>query len=131
MCYWKCTGCILQLIDASPAVERFWTESESYTCVIGDPIMAFGGPDMKRLMRAVEGAVNQGRFHRPPLGPVGSLLTLTDETWAMAVEVGLLDHLLHLSPVTLVAPDLCQGSAVDMLFGPSPVCTRPPVLPPP
>jgi hypothetical protein len=42
---------------------------------------------MKALMRAVETAVNQGRFHRPPLGPLGSLLTLTDETWALPVEV--------------------------------------------
>ena len=49
--------------------------------------MAFGGAAMKTLMRAVETAVNQGRFHRPPLGPLGSLLTLTDETWALPVEV--------------------------------------------
>ena len=53
----------------------------------GDPLMAFGGAAMKTLMRAIETAVNQGRFHRPPLGPLGSLLTLTDESWALPVEV--------------------------------------------
>jgi hypothetical protein len=49
--------------------------------------MAFGGAPMKALMRAVSAAVEQDRFRRPPLGPLGSLLTLTDETWAMPVEV--------------------------------------------
>ncbi len=50
--------------------------------------MAFGGQKMVTLLRRVETAVSQDRFHRPPLGPFGSLLTLTDEKWAMPVEVG-------------------------------------------
>jgi len=50
--------------------------------------MAFGGNNMVNLLRRVEAAVGQNRFHRPPLGPLGSLLTLNDEKWAIPVEVG-------------------------------------------
>lgn len=45
--------------------------------------MAFGGQSMKALLRLVEAAVNHKRFDKPPLGPIGSLLTLTDESWAV------------------------------------------------
>ena len=41
---------------------------------------------MASLRSAVGVAVAAGRFHRPPLGPLGCLLTLTDDAWAVAVE---------------------------------------------
>jgi hypothetical protein len=79
-----CTSGIMHLIELPAYLAGGQC---TYPALPGDPLMAFGGAPMKALMRAVEAAVNQGRFHRPPLGPLGSLLTLTDETWALPVEV--------------------------------------------
>lgn len=39
---------------------------------------------MRVLLDAIE--ANKNRFERKPLGPLGSLLTLTDDKWAVAVE---------------------------------------------
>lgn len=41
---------------------------------------------MEAFVRKIDQAVQSGRFHKPPLGPIGSLLTLTDDKWAVAVE---------------------------------------------
>ena len=34
-------------------------------------------------------AVAAGRFHQPPIGPIGSKLTLQDDKWARAVEASI------------------------------------------
>lgn len=53
----------------------------------GNPLTAFGGQQILRIMERIERDVAAGSFHRPPLGPLGALLTLTDEKWAVALEV--------------------------------------------
>ena len=35
------------------------------------PVTAFGGPGVLRLLKLIEREVMAGRFHRPPLGPLG------------------------------------------------------------
>ncbi|KAK9808932.1 hypothetical protein WJX72_006569 [[Myrmecia] bisecta] len=50
------------------------------------PITAFGGPNMLRLKALIDRDIQAGRFARPPVGPIGSLLALQDERWAKAVE---------------------------------------------
>lgn len=47
---------------------------------------------MARLRENLAAAVRQGRFDRPPIGPVGALLSLTEERWAVAVEVAIAGH---------------------------------------
>ena len=37
------------------------------------PVTAFGGPGVLRLLKLIEREVMAGRFHRPPLGPLGEL----------------------------------------------------------
>lgn len=44
---------------------------------------------MVAFMRHVDGAAAAGRFHRWPLGPIGTLLSLSDDKWAVAVEARL------------------------------------------
>ena len=53
------------------------------------PIMRFGGQPVKRLLESVEAAVRQRKFDRPPIGPIGSLVSLTDERYALAVEAAI------------------------------------------
>ena len=47
----------------------------------------FGGPQMQTLLQRIQVAVRQGKFQRPPVGPIGSVLALEDDKWAVAVEV--------------------------------------------
>ena len=57
--------------------------------VAGDPISMFGGEQVRQLVSKVRQAVEAGQFARPPQGPIGSLLTLTDDKWALAVEMSI------------------------------------------
>ncbi|CAL5228582.1 g11742 [Coccomyxa viridis] len=52
----------------------------------GDPVLAFGGDPIKNLLNKIEAAMRQGRFSQRPIGPLGSLLSLADDKWAVAVE---------------------------------------------
>ena len=52
----------------------------------GDPVLAFGGDPIKNLLSKIEAAMRQGRFSQRPIGPLGSLLSLADDKWAVAVE---------------------------------------------
>ncbi|XP_057952688.1 structural maintenance of chromosomes protein 6B-like isoform X2 [Malania oleifera] len=48
-------------------------------------VTAFGGDRVIHLLRAIER--HHHRFKRPPIGPIGSHLTLVhDDTWALAIE---------------------------------------------
>jgi len=51
--------------------------------------MAFGGAQVKRLVQAIDAAFRHGRFDHKPIGPIGSLLSLTDDRWALAVEAAI------------------------------------------
>ena len=51
--------------------------------------MNFGGAPARRLRENIAAAVRQGHFDRPPIGPVGALLSLSDDRWAAAVEVAI------------------------------------------
>lgn len=51
------------------------------------PAVKFGGEKTVRLLELVERAVQQGKFHRRPIGPIGSLLSLTDAQWGVPIEV--------------------------------------------
>ena len=57
----------------------------------GNPISMFAAPNQgQQLTRLVsEIQSNLSRFEKPPLGPFGSLLTLTDDKWAVAVEASI------------------------------------------
>lgn len=65
------------------------------SCVAAEnPVTAFapnGCPASvySSFIRSVAQASAAGRFHRRPVGPIGSLLTLTDDKWAVAVEVAI------------------------------------------
>ena len=45
------------------------------------------GQLLAKLMSDVQS--NLSRFERPPLGPFGTLLSLTDDKWATAVEASI------------------------------------------
>lgn len=60
--------------------------SESKVTDAGDPVLAFGGDPIKNLLNKIEAAMRQGRFSQRPIGPLGSLLSLADDKWAVAVE---------------------------------------------
>ena len=45
--------------------------------------------NFSRFLSNVAQASSAGRFHRPPLGPLGSHLTLADDKWAAAVEIAI------------------------------------------
>ena len=49
----------------------------------------FGGEQVRQLVGKVRRAVEQGQFAKPPQGPIGSLLTLADDKWALAVEMSI------------------------------------------
>lgn len=57
----------------------------------GNSVSAFAsrGQESKltQLVAGIEAALQ--RFHKKPLGPIGSLLTLTDDRWAIAVEASI------------------------------------------
>jgi len=55
----------------------------------GDPVLAFGGVPIKNLLHKIEAAMRQGRFLQRPIGPLGSLLSLSDDKWAVAVEAAI------------------------------------------
>ena len=62
--------------------------------VAGKPVHAFapqGCPTavFDRFLSMVAEASARGQFHRAPIGPIGSLLTLADERWGVAIEVAL------------------------------------------
>ena len=57
--------------------------------VAGDPVIAFGGQRVKTLLNKIEAAMRQRRFSQRPIGPLGSLLSLTDDKWAVAVETAI------------------------------------------
>jgi hypothetical protein len=46
----------------------------------------FGGEPARRLRENIAVEVRRGSFDRPPIGPIGSLLSLSDDYWAAAVE---------------------------------------------
>ncbi|KAL4440366.1 hypothetical protein ABPG75_003367 [Micractinium tetrahymenae] len=52
------------------------------------PLAKFGGQGAVELHRAVQHAVAQGRFSRPPIH-IGSSLSVADSRWAAAVDVAL------------------------------------------
>lgn len=37
----------------------------------GNPVTAFGGPGVLKILQLIERDVRRKRFHRPPLGPLG------------------------------------------------------------
>lgn len=58
----------------------------------GRPVRAFAplrcpSTVYDKFLSSVEQAVRMGQFHRPPLGPIGTFLTLNDPKWALAVEL--------------------------------------------
>ena len=57
--------------------------------VAGDPVIAFGGQRVKTLLNKIEAAMRQRRFSQRPIGPLGSLLSLTHDKWAVAVETAI------------------------------------------
>ena len=57
--------------------------------IAGDPVIAFGGQRVKALLNKIEAAMRQRRFSQRPIGPLGSLLSLTDDKWAVAVETAI------------------------------------------
>ena len=65
--------------DGAAAVNSMFTTA-------GDPVLAFGGDPIKNLLNKIEAATRQGRFSQRPIGPLGSLLSLADDKWAVAVE---------------------------------------------
>jgi len=48
-----------------------------------------GGDMLQRLLQSIDSCVRAGKFQKPPLGPLGSLLTLTDDRCA---ENWVLEH---------------------------------------
>ncbi|XP_014665142.1 PREDICTED: structural maintenance of chromosomes protein 6-like [Priapulus caudatus] len=44
------------------------------------------GQWVPQLIREVENAHKQGKFHQKPRGPIGAYMELTDQRWALAVE---------------------------------------------
>eukprot|EP00955_Chlamydomonas_euryale_P016989 181318-Chlamydomonas_euryale.AAC.2 len=48
--------------------------------------LPFGGRPVVELLRRVAAAVSDGRFDRPPVGPMGMHVALSDARWAHAVE---------------------------------------------
>ena len=59
----------------------------------GNPVSAFAPrcspAAYSSFLQRVALAVSTGRFHQPPVGPIGSKLTLQDDKWATAVEVAI------------------------------------------
>ena len=53
----------------------------------------FGGDDMMRLVSKIDVAIRQGRFHQPPIGPIGRYLAVRDPRWSVAVEAAIGRHL--------------------------------------
>lgn len=49
-----------------------------------NPVQAFGGRAVTDVLRAIQS--NARRFNRPPLGPIGQYLALSDQSCAVAVE---------------------------------------------
>ena len=47
-------------------------------------MVSFGGQAVITLLESIR--ANSRRFHRPPIGPVGSFLALEEDRWAYAVE---------------------------------------------
>ena len=50
-------------------------------------MLKFGGQNVPQLLKAIERNIK--RFHRPPIGPIGSLLSLDDDQYALAVEAAI------------------------------------------
>ncbi|XP_052255864.1 structural maintenance of chromosomes protein 6-like isoform X2 [Dreissena polymorpha] len=44
------------------------------------------GPQIPDLIKAIDQAHAQGRFHKKPIGPIGACFTLKDNKWALPVE---------------------------------------------
>lgn len=61
----------------------------SYRQSRGNSTSLFGGVQAVRLKEAVERAVRQNKFHKAPIGPIGSYLSLTDDIWGVAVEASI------------------------------------------
>ncbi len=59
----------------------------------GDKLQHFGGDRMRNLLQHVEAALRRGKFDRPPIGPIGTVLAFEDDAWAVAVEVGRVDKI--------------------------------------
>ncbi|KAL0037264.1 hypothetical protein WJX79_009148 [Trebouxia sp. C0005] len=94
-----------QATKATKAKERAQRECNARTQdLIGDlnrlrqsqqnPVTAFTpsgctASTYSNFLARVAQASSAGRFHRAPVGPIGSLLTLTDDKWAVAVEIAI------------------------------------------
>lgn len=68
--------------------------SKHYFDFAGKPVHAFapkGCPPavFDRFLNMVAEASARNQFHRAPVGPIGSLLTLAEERWGVAVEIAL------------------------------------------
>lgn len=60
----------------------------------GNPVTAFtpygcSATAYSNFLRSVAQASSAGHFYRPPIGPIGSQLTLTEDKWAAAVEIAI------------------------------------------
>lgn len=66
------------------------------------------------FLARVAQASSAGRFHRAPVGPIGSLLTLTDDKWAVAVEIAIGRAL-----STFVVHDFSDQRTLNVSFDPS------------
>jgi chromosome segregation ATPase len=53
----------------------------------GSAVAAFGGAKVEELLETIHRA--RGQFDKPPIGPLGTCLSLQDTTWATAVETAL------------------------------------------
>lgn len=53
----------------------------------GNPLAAFGGHAAVALAGAI--ARNKSRLKKPPLGPIGTLLSLSDPQWGQAIEASI------------------------------------------
>ena len=74
--------------DAGALIRRLEGELASLTQGRQNPAALFGGRAAAELWARVKNAP-PGAFSRPPLGPLGTLLALSDERWGLAAESAL------------------------------------------
>lgn len=85
----QCRCHLYNAVSVNPQKHRL---SASLMCLdAGNPIGMFAppnqGPQLTRLVSEIQANLHQ--FERPPLGPFGSLLTLSDDKWAVAIEASI------------------------------------------
>lgn len=57
-------------------MQRLQQQQRDLASVGKSKVASFGGAVVERLVNAIQ--QNLGRFHQPPIGPLGSVLALTD-----------------------------------------------------